>query len=406
VVSSGSPVDVELLRPYGQEPPPLRPLPEGHEIGELIVRLPGCDAALAFRAPLRELADLHDLLTSLADQAALALARINLMETARIEERERYFRTLVLTSTDVILISRAGRIEYATPSARSMFGRDVEGQDFDGLVQPAADSMHAMPDMRVDEHGHASWPATVPDGIEATVRQPDGGEVTVLVHRRDLTGDATVNGVVTTLRDVTEERALKRDLAYRASHDEMTGLCNSRAWEELVGAEGERRRPPGEGIGVIFIDLDNFKQINDRFGHPVGDKVLAEVGRRIKGAVRGGDVAARVGGDEFAALLRGLSSVEDARRVARRLAETLAAPAAVDSLQVECQASIGLAYTDSREPVPALVKKADTALYAAKEQGKGRWAEYDSRQWRPNRATRNGAAGGASSAGAGGRTIR
>jgi diguanylate cyclase (GGDEF)-like protein len=199
-----------------------------------------------------------------------------------------------------------------------------------------------------------------------------------------------VGGVVSTLRDVTEERALKRDLAYRASHDEMTGLANSRAWGEVISAEADRRRAPGEGVGVIFIDLDNFKQINDRFGHPIGDQVLAEVGRRIRASVRAGDVAARVGGDEFAALLRGLSSVEDARAVAERLATELARPADVDNVPIECQSSIGLAYTEGREQVKVLIRQADTALYAAKEQGKGRWSEYNEKQWRPRRRTLDG----------------
>jgi diguanylate cyclase (GGDEF)-like protein len=196
--------------------------------------------------------------------------------------------------------------------------------------------------------------------------------------------------VVTTLRDITEERALKRDLSYRASHDELTGLSNSRAWGEALSAEGDRRRDPGDGLGVIFIDLDNFKQINDRYGHPVGDRVLAEVAHRIRSAVRAGDLAARIGGDEFAALLRGLSSVEDARAAATRVADALARPAMVDSSEIECQASIGLSYTERREQVKALVRQADTALYAAKEQGKGRWTEYDPSQWAPTRRTVDG----------------
>ena len=227
----------------------------------------------------------------------------------------------MLTSTDVILISRSGTIEYATPSALAMFGQDVVGQYFDELVRPPMPRTHR-------------WPDTVTDGIEATTSRPDGAEVAVLVQRRDLTHDPTVRGVVTTLRDISAERALKRDLEYRASHDELTGLANVRAWGETLHTEAERRRAPGEGAGVIFLDLDNFKQINDRHGHPVGDEVLAEVARRIRAQLRTQDLAARVGGDEFAVLLRGLSHVDDARRVAERLATTLSQPMRVDGVDM------------------------------------------------------------------------
>jgi diguanylate cyclase len=127
---------------------------------------------------------------------------------------------------------------------------------------------------------------------------------------------------------------------------------------------------------VVFVDIDNFRSINDRNGHQAGDEVLAEVARRIQSCLRAGDVAARVGGDEFAVLLRGLSSVEDARAVARRLVESLAHPAIVDSATVDCQASVGLSYTEGMERVRTLVRQADSALYAAKNQGKGRWTEY------------------------------
>lgn len=390
-LANGATAQVALIQPDDRGPQALRPVPGSADLGEIAIPLAGSDAALLVRAPLYELAELRELLGSLADQAALAMARIDLIERSRAEERERYFRTLVLTSTDVILISRRGWIDYATPSARAMFGREAVGARFDDLVRPASDPAHPeQPAMRVDADGRRHWPDTVLDGAEGVVRRPDGSELTVLVHRRDLSGDPTVRGVVTTLRDITEERALKRDLAYRASHDEMTGLANSRAWREEVSAEGERRRPPGEGLAVIFIDLDNFKQINDRHGHPVGDQVLAEVARRIRTVLRTGDIAARVGGDEFAVLLRGLSSVEDARAVAQRLAEALAEPATVESVRTECQASIGLAYTRGPDDVTALVRHADTALYAAKSQGKGRWAEYSPQQRRPARTTHGG----------------
>jgi diguanylate cyclase (GGDEF)-like protein len=110
----------------------------------------------------------------------------------------------------------------------------------------------------------------------------------------------------------------------------------------------------------------------------------------IRAQLRSQDLAARVGGDEFAALLRGLSHVDDARVVAERLATTIAAPIRADDTEVVCPASVGLAYTEGDEQVPVLVRRADTALYAAKEQGKGRWAEYNPEQRATARRTPDG----------------
>jgi len=390
------PVRVRLIRQYG---PGLADLADGPLVrgrdAELTMPLPHEDAALHFTGPAQDVIELHPLLETITDQIALALNRIRLMEQTRAEDREHYFRTLVQTSTDVIMISRAGRVAYATPSAIRMFGRDVLGERVDDLIQPvptptstteAAD--RALDASAVANAGPAPEPArwqTTVDGSEAVVCRPDGGESTVVVHQRDLRSDPTVSGVVTTLRDVTAERALQRDLAHRASHDELTGLANTRLWGETVAFENERRRDPGEGTAVLFIDLDNFKEINDRHGHPVGDAVLAEVARRIRSVLRAGDIPARVGGDEFAVLLRGLSHVDDARAVAQRLAEALAAPMTVESAMLEPRASIGLAHAQGPARVETLIQQADTALYAAKEQGKGRWSEYHPVMWRPTR---------------------
>jgi len=252
VVRENGKIDVELVEPYAPQargrsptPGPEKPntvVPAGPgDRGELATPLTGSEAALLFAGPVEDLVELSDLLRSLADQAALALQRIRLADVAGAEERERYFRTLVLTSTDVILISRGGRIEYATPSAQSLFRRDVVGEQFDELVRPAGPDGEAAADRQ-------PWPDTV-ESAEAKVRHD--GELTVLIRRRDLTNDPTVRGIVTTMRDITAERALQCDLAYRASHDELTGLANVRAWGESLTAEGERRRGPGSGIAVI-----------------------------------------------------------------------------------------------------------------------------------------------------------
>jgi diguanylate cyclase (GGDEF)-like protein len=316
--------------------------------------------AVVFTGPVADLNELTPALYAVADQAASALQRIRLVARLRVEERERYFRTLVLTSTDVTIITRNGRVTYATPSARDMFGRDVTGDLFDDLV-------HTTPSEDVDE---PAWSETA-YGEEGYVR---GGDRTVIVvlRRRDLTDDPTVAGVVTTLRDVTAERSLQRDLAHRATHDPLTGLANAQLFGDELRAE---ESVDGEGSAVLFVDLDDFKAVNDAHGHEVGDYLLAEVARRIDSCVEPDHLAARLGGDEFAVLLRDVQ-VDDARKVAQCIADTLGRPAVMNSMVLDCAASVGLAYTRRPAPMHSLLREADIALYTAKAHGKGRWRQY------------------------------
>jgi PAS domain S-box-containing protein len=204
---------------------------------------------MVFTAPMAELAELSAVLQALADQAGSALDRIRPFARLRAEERERYFRTLVMTNTDAILISREGRIDYASPSARSMFGREITGERLDDLVHrhPPGNNGH--------DQLEPTWSDTE-DGAEGYAYHRDGGADTVLVHRRDLTKDPTVNGVVTTLRDVTAERNLRRDLAYQASHDALTGLPNAHEFLDELRTESvpdaHRRTTPDGGRAALF----------------------------------------------------------------------------------------------------------------------------------------------------------
>jgi len=326
--------------------------------GELAVPVAGTQQSLAFTAPAALLAELAPLLEALADQTGQALRRIDLLNVTRAAERERYFRTLVLSSEDVTLISRDGRIAYATPSAITLFGRSVTGQRLEDLV-------------------HLGTPDR-DDGKTEGWFTRDGRTVEVLVRTRDLRDEPTVTGLVTTLRDVTTERRLRRDLAYRANHDALTGLANAQLFTDELRASNppERRTRRGAGRAALFVDLDDFKLVNDTYGHELGDQLLVEVAQRIGTVLRYEDMAARLGGDEFAILLRHLDSVEDARRIAQRVVDALARPATVDGITMDCQASVGMAYAGPRGSADALVREADAALYAAKASGKGRWREY------------------------------
>ncbi|WP_089254350.1 putative bifunctional diguanylate cyclase/phosphodiesterase [Asanoa hainanensis] len=316
-------------------------------------------------APPRDLAEVHPSVVSLLDQAGVALARIDLAGRLNDQDRERFFQRIVSSSEEVILISREDRIEYVSPSADRMFGRDVHGDRFDDLVRtPAGD--------------RRTW-SDAENGREASISRPGGGGATVLVYRRDLRDDPTIRGVITTLHDVTAERELRRDLEHRATHDPLTGLANAALFRGSVReGQGEPDR------AVLVVDVDDFKIVNDTFGHHVGDELLAIVAARITAGIRNVDLAARIGGDEFAVLLRAVDE-RTATEITRRISEALGQPASVAETLVNTRSSIGLALASVGDDDHTLLRNADTALYVAKAAGKGRWRQYTAGMPAPSR---------------------
>jgi diguanylate cyclase (GGDEF)-like protein len=351
--------------------------PDGTGELRIPLEMPHDAAALArrsfvFTAAPAALYEAEDALRVLGTQAGSALARIDLTHQLRAEERERYFRTLVLASTDVILISRGGRIHYSTPSAFGMFGRDVNGKLFDDLVEFS--------------DGGRPGPVDLDGATEGRIRRSYGAEVLVQIRRRDLRDDPTVHGEVITLHDVTSEQEFQQALAYRASHDPLTGLANKDSLRQAVkDAQAGFVQP--EMQAAIFIDLDDFKMINDTYGHEVGDGVLVAVARRIASSVADSDLAARMGGDEFVIFLAELRDEATARQTADRLADALARPITVAGIDIECGASLGLSIVSTPQDAATLLRRADTALYAAKTDGKGGWREYHEGMVTPGRRT-------------------
>ncbi len=161
-------------------------------------------------------------------------------------------------------------------------------------------------------------------------------------------------------------------LRQAARRDPLTGLINRSGFLEQLEAAGVAGNP--SRIGVLYIDLDGFKGVNDAHGHRVGDEVLAQVGHRITGVLRPGDVVGRLGGDEFAVLCPHLASDADATAIAERVVHAIEEPFEADSVQVAIGASVGIATTEpGRLDAEQLIDAADRALYRAKDLGRGRW---------------------------------
>jgi diguanylate cyclase (GGDEF)-like protein/PAS domain S-box-containing protein len=174
--------------------------------------------------------------------------------------------------------------------------------------------------------------------------------------------------------DITAERELQEQLRMQALFDPLTGLANRAFFHEQLESAVSMRRGGGEQTALVFIDLNEFKQINDQYGHSVGDDVLAELGDRLKHVIRAGDSVARLGGDEFVVLITSVAEPAEAAIVAERLLEEITKPIDVAGRQLSLTASVGIAIGGSARE---LLKQADAAMYRAKANGDADYAFYD-----------------------------
>ena len=180
-----------------------------------------------------------------------------------------------------------------------------------------------------------------------------------------------------TARDVTERRALEDQLAYQAFHDSLTGLANRALFSERITHALERGVRRTNLVAVLFIDLDDFKTVNDSLGHAAGDELLVTVAERIRSSIRPEDTCARLGGDEFAVMVESITHPDGAVTVARRIIGAMAEPLAIAGSDVAVQGSIGIALGVGGQTASEIMRSADLAMYRAKSEGKGRYALYE-----------------------------
>jgi len=197
------------------------------------------------------------------------------------------------------------------------------------------------------------------------------------VVRRDSNGRVLVMAGAT--RDVTRYRSSEEHLYKLAHYDELTGLPNRAALLERLQAAMQLANDSGQSIAVAFIDLDDFKPINDQYGHSIGDEVLKCVGKRMLGVMRGTDTVARIGGDEFVAVVTDVGNESDGLALFHRLLAAASEPVAVNRQQIKLSASMGTTRYPQGAPLDAdqLLRQADQAMYAAKSHGKNRIRGFD-----------------------------
>jgi diguanylate cyclase (GGDEF)-like protein/PAS domain S-box-containing protein len=283
------------------------------------------------------------------------------------------FQAIIQNANDVIvLVDPAGVMTYLTPSVTHLVGRTAEsllGSGIDELID-RDDLPLALELVRAATNRPGTGRT-----IECRVRTLSGVPCHVEVNVTNLLDDPVVTGLVLTMRDVTERRDFEEQLRHQAFHDPLTGLPNRVLLAERT-EQALRRR--GAAPSLLYLDLDDFKVINDSLGHPVGDRVLIEVARRLSRSIRAEDTAARLGGDEFAVLMDATGSVDEVVVVADRILGELRRPVDVDGSAVAIGASIGIVCSMARPAQAAdLLRDADIAMYEAKREARGSYRVFE-----------------------------
>jgi diguanylate cyclase (GGDEF)-like protein/PAS domain S-box-containing protein len=293
-----------------------------------------------------------------------------LEETERnaLRESEERFRALTEQSTDIILIADpSGQIKYASPSVHTVLavlGDSLVGTNMIDLVHP-------------DDFAKttSAGPRSVASGqnpiVEFRLRHADGRWLYFECVVRDLIQHQNIGGIVYNARDITERKHAQEQLLFNATHDALTGLPNRALFlGRLQSVVDRMKRHSREVAAVLFIDIDDFKVVNDCYGHATGDLLIKEVSSRLRACMRSDGTIARMGGDEFTILVEDVTDPSDAIRVAERIQSSFTRPFLLGGLEIFKSASIGIALTSPQTSAETVLQNADIAMYRAKDQGK------------------------------------
>ena len=320
-------------------------------------------------------------LTAVPDVESVVVTARHASDRKAAEERlaasERRFRSLVENSSDLILlVDRLGIVSWVSDSIRPVLGLgppELVGRTLLSIAEDgtAVGLGHALE--RMDRAGT--------DETEVVVKlRAVGGEVRIFsLTLTDCRSDPAVGDIVCNARDVTEEKLLEEDLRYQALHDDLTGLPNRVLLRDRVRLALSGQDEQRSLVAVLFIDLDDFKTVNDGLGHAAGDDLLRQAADRLRSWCRSEDTAGRLGGDEFAVLIESASSLDEIIVVAERLQASLQAPFQLGARKLSVAASVGVAVAATPEATSPdeLLRNADAAMYVAKSGGKDRIEVFD-----------------------------
>ncbi|HYF45757.1 MAG TPA: diguanylate cyclase, partial [Acidimicrobiales bacterium] len=290
----------------------------------------------------------------------------------RLEASEARFRSLVQHASDVVIVLDDDlRMTYLSPSVERVLGCSAErltGSPWLDLVGPD-DALQAC-DLTGDTVTRSS--------MELRFRRRDGSRLILDTTITDLRHDPAVRGIVLNGRDVTDRRSLEKQLHHQALHDSLTGLANRALFIDRLEHSLSRRAQRRGLVAALFVDLDEFKTVNDGLGSAAGDALLNLVATRLTGCLRSGDTAARLGGDEFAVLLEDIGDQSLVIRTAEQIQSALRAPFELDGREQRVTASIGIALDDGEAAsAEALLRDADVAMHLAKSKGKDQYQVFE-----------------------------
>ena len=293
-----------------------------------------------------------------------------LQETERkaLRESEERFRALTEQSTDLILIADpSGKIKYASPSVHvvlAVHGDSLVGTNMIDLVHPDDFIKTISTEPRPGASGQNRT-------VEFRLRHAVGEWLHFECVVRNLIQHKNVEGIVYNARDITERKHAQEELLFNATHDALTGLPNRALFlGRLEGVVDRMKRHPHQAAAVLFIDVDDFKDVNDCYGHAMGDVVIKEVSNRLQACTRSDLTIARMGGDEFTVLVEDVTDPSDAIRVAQRIQASFTRPFLLEGLEIFKSTSIGIALTSPEISAEVVLQNADIAMYRAKNQGK------------------------------------
>lgn len=304
-------------------------------------------------------------------QAILAMTN----ETAAIARSEKRFRALVHSSSDVVMICAAdGAITYEGPTAQSAWGYAVGAL----LNTPISALVH--PDDQAAWRDFFSQLCGSPGATRSTelrLRNAGGTWAQSEITLTNMLAEPAVAGLVATARDITERKAFEAQLTRQALYDSLTLLPNRVLLRDRIEQALSRASRMKTKIGVLFIDLDNFKAINDSLGHRIGDELLTQAATRLRSCVREENTVARLGGDEFVILIEHLSSEVEAVHVAERIEKQFGKAFTLGGREFVVTTSIGIALSEAGHDAEKIMRDADIAMYSAKGRGKAQHVVFD-----------------------------